>query len=311
MKKLFTTLLILFVKISFAQEVTAAVGLDTINTDKREVYNLWKNYLNASPDSLYNNPYWNAGEKLKYKSYDLLKSEGHINPSLYYFNLSKEVLSITRTDDFYLIRTSFYYIDKKISHTYAITNVVAKKVNGRYLLFNYLPYHTEKWHSQTNGLIKYHYYPSYHFDKSKADSANVFLRKICRAFSIKADSIDYYIAADCDGIFKLKGYDYVISMGSAEDCGYYDQFNGIVYASGMGGENHYHELTHVINKFYPKAHELLLSGISAYWSGNKAHRAKPLIYHIKRVDEYLLSHPNLDLSDLTGFYQLDDRTNPS
>jgi hypothetical protein len=54
----------------------------------------------------------------------------------------------------------------------------------------------------------------------------------------------------------------------------------------------------------------LLTGISAYWGGNNAHYGMPLIYHIKRVNDYLISNPEIDLNSPTKFYQLDDKTNP-
>jgi len=310
MKKLFTILFLLIVKISLAQEVIGAIGLDTLSSDKKEIFNLWRNYLHTRPDSTYNNPYWNDTEKKQYTSYDLLKSEGYINPSLYYFKLSTQVLSITKNDDYYVIRSLFYLDDKKSINIWAITNVVAKQINGKFLLYNYLPYYTKGWIDKTVGFIKYHYYPSFNFQKSKADEANAFLLKICKAFSIKPDSLDYYIAPDCDDVFRLQGFDYVMTMGSDVDCGFYDQTNSIIYATATGGENHYHELTHVINKYYPNANGLLLAGIAAYWSKDKASLGKPLIYHIKRVNQYLLNHPEIDLSDPAGFYQMDAETNP-
>ena len=310
MKKLVIILFLLIVKVTLAQEVIAAIGLDTLSADKKEIFNLWRSYLHAKPDSLYNNPYWNDTEKKKYNSYDLLKSEGFINPSLYYFKLSTQVLSITQHGDYYVIRSLFYQKDTTAINTWAITNVVAKQINGKFLLYNYLPYYAKGWTDKTVGLIKYHYYPSFNFTQLKADEANAYLRKICKAFSIKPDSLDYYIAPDCDDVFHLQGFDYVMTMGNQADCGFYDAINRIVYAAATGGENHYHELTHVINKYYPKANELLLAGISAYWSKDKAHFGQPLIYHIKRVNQYLLSHPNLDLIDPAGFYQMDAQTNP-
>ncbi len=78
----------------------------------------------------------------------------------------------------------------------------------------------------------------------------------------------------------------------------------------MAGENHYHALTHIINEHFPKCHPLLMAGISAYWSKEKAHRGKPLIFHIKRFNEYLLKHPEIDLNKVADVYEMDNQTNP-
>ena len=44
------------------------------NPDVVKINQLWTDYLMSSPDSLYNNPYWNCRDKENYKSYDLLRS---------------------------------------------------------------------------------------------------------------------------------------------------------------------------------------------------------------------------------------------
>lgn len=66
------------------------------NPDIVEVNKLWHDYLLSSPDSLYDNPYWNCRDKEKYRSYDLLRSEGTL--ALYrlanYGELKNLVLSI-------------------------------------------------------------------------------------------------------------------------------------------------------------------------------------------------------------------------
>ena len=51
---------------------------------------------------------------------------------------------------------------------------------------------------------------------------------------------------------------------SSEECGYFE--TKIFFATEKAGANHYHEITHYINKYFPNANELLLTGISAYIS---------------------------------------------
>ena len=100
------------------------------------------------------------------------------------------------------------------------------------------------------------------------------------------------------------------NLFSAKVCGYFETKNNFIFVTEKAGANHYHEITHYINKYFPNANELLLTGISAYISKDKAHFGKSLIYHTKRVNEYLLLHKEIDLSKPFDFYKLDEKTNP-
>lgn len=312
MKKLFSLLILTFiVNTAFSQKYAVNFGCDTINQDKKQIAQLWFSYLKSNPDSITNNPYWNVGEKKKYKSYDLLKSEGFLNPSLYYFNLHNEILSISKYEDHYLIRSIFHYGTNPIN-VMAITNVVAIKENDKYVLANYTPYYTKDWNTTSVGLISYRYFPGYEFNREKAKEANLFLQTVCKVFDLPEESITYYIARDCDDVHRTKGFDFVITMGGNTDCGFFDDYNNIIYATALAGENHQHELIHIINKHYPNAHSYLLVGISSYWGDDTAHAAKPLIYHIKRLNSYLKQHPEIDLNHLNSkeASMMDFETNP-
>src|SRR5215204_6623317 len=48
--------------------------VDTTKKEIKEIARLWTNYLNAEPDKISDNPYWNEEEKLKYKDFDFSRS---------------------------------------------------------------------------------------------------------------------------------------------------------------------------------------------------------------------------------------------
>ncbi len=227
--KYFTLIVSMFVSIAvFGQsKLSVNYGTDTSSADKHAIYQLWKKYLNSDPDSLYNNPNWNAAEKKVYKSYDLL-SRTFFNPSLYTYDYSYQLLSITKDGDHYVLRTMVYQFYNKVFGTVAILNHVAKKVDGKFYLYNYQPYYTAKWTSKTAGLISFHYYPGYVFNAKKAAEANKFYTAICKAFDIAPQKLNYYINPDCDGVFAVQGFDYVEGMGNGEDCGLFDAANNII-----------------------------------------------------------------------------------
>lgn len=310
MKLLYFTFLFILT-ISFnttAQEISVNIGLDTINLERNIIVKLWSNYLKSNPDEINNNPYWLENDKIKYKSYDLLKSEGFLSPSLYYFQLKNKILSISKEEDYYIIKSAFYR--SETFDIYAITNVVATKVNDKFYLTNYQPKLIKDWKTKTIGNITYLYFPEYNFDEKKAEQANAYLNKMCSIFELNPKKINYFICRDCEDIFKVKGFDYVLSMGNQKECGFFDAYNNIVYATALAGENHQHEITHFINNYFPNANELLLTGLSAYWGENNSHNGKPLLYSIKRVNEYLKNHPEIDLNKPNEFWKLDEETNP-
>lgn len=296
--------------------VTLAAGIDTTNNnDKKMIFNLWKDYLNSQPDSTYNNPYWNEIEKRKYVSFDLINNAGFLSPSLYglsYRGGKNVVLSITPFGDFYIIKSLFYfsYPDKSI-YPLAIVNYIAKKEYGNYTLSNFLSYYTNGWQKRNIGYFNYFYHPNHPFDIHKANEANDYYIRLSKLFEINLDTMDYYIAENCDKIFELQGFDFVVGIGSENNlCGFYDANNNIIYSNTIAGEDYRHEITHTILKKFPNSGIFHL-GIVTYWGGENAHFNKPLNYHIKRVNDYLIKHPEINLNNfIEDFYQLDEYTSP-
>lgn len=304
-------ILLLFLSLqSFSQkiETTIGAGIDMKNEDINTVFNLWKNYLSSNPDSIYDNPNWNDFEKMKYKSYDLLKSEGFLSPSLYALQPLNTVLYINEYGNDYLIHSMYYWINEDNTfNPLAITNVVAKKENGIFKLYNYLPFYTNGWKSKQVGMINYYYHNDYIFDIDKAQKADKFLNKLNNLFDLDLKkSLTYYIARDCDEIHKMKGYEYIVSMGKTPSiCGFYDIHNSILYSNSKVGEYYTHELIHVINAKYVKANYLLLSGLSVYTNDTNAHLGKPFLHYIDRIQNYINANPKIDLANFEELPQIE------
>lgn len=301
-------LILLFSFQSFSQKIETklAGGINVKDENINSVFNLWKNYLSANPDKIYDNPFWNDLEKKKYKSYDLLKSEGFLNPSLYALEPNNMVLYIKEAGDDYLIHSMYYWINEDSTfNPLAITNVVAKKENGNFKLYNYLPLYTVGWKSKQIGIIDYHFHEDYVFDEDEALKANNLLKKLNELFDLNLINVTYYIARNCDEIHKMKGYDYIVSMGRTPNlCGFYDDLNNIVYSNAKVGEYHMHELIHVINNKYINANYLLLSGLSVYTNDKNCYLGKPFIYHVSKIQKYLDINPDTDLTNFEDLPQV-------
>lgn len=293
-------------------------SIDTLHQSDpniKKVFKCWEGYLKANPDSLFNNSYWNEKDKQRYTSYDLLKSEGFLSPGLYAFKLQNTVLSITNIGEKYIIRSMFYKVNNENGNAniMAITNTIAQvDEQGTVKLSNWLHHHIRDWHHKKVGMIDYYYYPDYPFNIFQAEKANKFISFLKDKFDIKADRVEYYIAQNCDEIMRLKGFDYVITMGenALNLCGFFDRFNNIIYSNAVKGEYYEHELTRLLNNFYPNSHHLFLNGLSDYFIEDNMKLGLPINEHFKRIDNYLQKNPHIDLNNLTSFYSLDDITPP-
>lgn len=306
--------LLLFFNNNYAQiiETQLAGGIDIRNTEINQIFLLWKDYLSSNPDEIYDNPYWNIEEKERYKSYDLLKSEGFLNPSLYGLQPKNIVLYIKKEGDHFIINSLYYWLteDNQLSPL-AITNVVVKKDLDEFRLYNQLPYNTSTWSREKIGFIDYYYHDDYKINHKKALEANRFLKNLFDIFDIKQTSVRYYIARNCDEIQKIKGFEYVISMGRIPNiCAFYDTFNNIVYTTQISGEFHEHELIHIINSKFPDAHSILLSGLSVYTDSYNSHLGKPLLYHLQKLKTRLEEDPNLDLKEWDNIKSEDSESEP-
>lgn len=306
-------LLFLVSSTSFSQiDTQLAPGFDLHNKEFMEVFNVWKAYLLSNPNQASDSPYWNPKDKENYKSYDLLKSHGFLNPGLYAFQTDNVVLYIKRIEDNYIIFSQFYWLDEGKMNPLAVTKVVAKKdKTGEYKLHNWLSTQTKNWKTKKYSAIKYIYPENYEFDLIKAEKANKFVEKLYRQFDIPSKTVEYYIFEDCDNLFQSTGFEYVISMGSIPNkCAFFDDENRIVYTIQESGVFHKHELIHLINIKYPNAHPLLLSGISVYNNSENSHLGESFLFHIVELNKTFNANPSIDLTDWDNIKRSNSTTEP-
>lgn len=121
-------------------------GIDTTDSQIKQVVNLWRNYLASNPDSLYDNPYWSNKEKKEYKAFDFLRT-GYEGNAIYK-GFSPVLSNVApENDGYYEIKTAFISFCYK--QLLCIANVYAKEEKGRYKLFNALTINTKNWLTKT------------------------------------------------------------------------------------------------------------------------------------------------------------------
>lgn len=286
---------------SFSQNITYN-NIDTSKIETRKVMKLFENYIHSKPDSLYDNPYWNNEEKEQYKVFDLLE-RGEFYPSLY-MGFPIHVLSIKSNKGLYEIKAQFSNCENGTPYVLCIANFYAKKEGEEYKLYNALPINRLNWLNTRIGLVNY-YYPSNHkFDTLKARKMEAFINEICKNLDVEPIPFTYYMADDFDEIQRLRGFDYWMGMGGeVKPTG--RGGSDLVFCSGMG-ENYFHEPYHVlIGPHYTNGHWWISEGMATYLGGS---RGQPLEWHLKRINTYLQSHPEIDLNNMLKLSTMDEYT---
>ncbi|MEC5395994.1 hypothetical protein [Bergeyella sp. RCAD1439] len=304
MKFIYAIIFILIFAIGLnAQTFSTNFNVNLNNNDTKSIVELWQSYLKCDSKD-----FWLESETKNLANFNTLDMEGIINPSLMKWGFNNRILSINPiSENKYLIKSLFEHENKDI---FAITNVVAIKENNSFKLSNYLFEITKNWKFTDSKNIKYIYQSNYNLKQNEIDEAESFYSELCKIFNVQPVKLTYFIAKNCDHIFDILGYEFIFSKGMSEECGYFEEKNNFIFATEKTGANHFHEITHFINKHFPNGNELLLTGISAYISKDKAHFGKPLIYHTKKVNEYLQKHQEINLSKPFDFFELDENTNP-
>jgi hypothetical protein len=290
------------------QHFSLNAGVNATSSERQAVLTLWDAYLGSAFKNQVQ--FWAPVELAKYRKGDLLLSEGYVNPNVYQYTTQKVVLSLALVDSAqYKCRTLFYWRNPADTlqqlTVFCIINTYFHRQQTQWFLVNNLTQYTSNWSSDTVGYLTYRLPVSRRLNRAKAQQANTFLATLFHDFDIPPFPITYYVAADCEEVQHMKGFDYVVGMGSSNVCGFYDEVNHLVYAGGLD-EGYLHELVHVINPYFPKAHPLLLTGYSALRGGHFGH---DLAYHKQRVRAYLATHP-IDLHNPLTFTSLDEKTNP-
>jgi hypothetical protein len=310
-KLLIIIFLVLSLK-SLGQSVTVNYDIDTTIFKVSEPLNLWLDFLNTKDDSL-GSKYWNLKEVNKYgqTSYFLIEKELQFGMDNYLKLLSYsniKVLNVKKIDEYFKITSIMEFKPKeKTCNVQYIFHVYAGIENGELKLFNPLDINTKlNFNSTTIGYIKYHY-PKFHdFDYELAKKQSDYLFELSNKFKVAIDTVDYYFANTNAELLEVRGFDFLIGNSGKEiPSGKADPKNRIVYASGIG-EYYPHELIHfLLNPKFPNCHLWINEGVATYFGMS---RGKELDWHLRKLNEYLVEHPEINLNNMLDLRTLDQYT---
>jgi hypothetical protein len=189
---------------------------------------------------------------------------------------------------------------------FAVTNhFVNFNSKGKPYFINPMTRSLGNWRERKVREITYYYPATQRFNKKKADSLMASIIKLEKQWNLKPIAIRYYMADDYDEIQKLRGFDFTLQMGNhIKPSGISDDTDNQVFGGGKG-ENYFHEVVHVyLNRLFPNSP--LREGLAVFYGGSMGRTDK---WHLKRVNTYLIEHPEADLSDFNEFWYPDPFTN--
>jgi hypothetical protein len=251
--------------------------------------------------------YWTAEDCGEYKRPDQLVYG--INTEVATYRIGQPTILYAKPEHGYVhIKTLFGRGDStgKVS-VMSITNHYIERGGHNELHFvNPIRLADKDWKTATVGNVTYHYPAYHHFDKVKAQELIGRINALEHEWHVAPIPIRYYMADTKEELEHLRGFDFTVAMGNrSKPSGISDDVDNIVYCGGWG-ENYFHEVVHVyLNRLFPESP--LKEGLAAFYGGSMGHE---LGWHIKRLNQYLQQHENINLDRLEDFYYMDNFTNP-
>lgn len=294
---------------SFGQ-VDINPGVDTLDSDVKSAIAFYRQYVDefkkGSPVDY--SKYFSSEESKQFKIPDKIAYSFLGNTPIYKAGIPT-IIYIKPKDGIINIKTHFGETDstQKIT-TICITNHYVKfdKEHKPYFITP-LSINLKQWQSETNRNVTY-YFPKYHqFNKAKSDSLIKSIIQLEKDWDLTPVRIRYYFAGTNDEINNIRGFDYNFTMGNIEKpSGLSDAADNLVFSSGWD-ENYFHEIVHLyLNALHPKSP--LNEGLAVYYGGSMGQN---VYWHLNRLNQYLIEHPEIDLNSPDKFYYMDNYTNPT
>lgn len=299
-KEIIISLLILFnssiVKCQdYKIELITSYWSDTLSRPEiKPILEVYKNYLESNPDSIYDNPYWNSREKALYHDFDFSRNsifggKGGWTPKTLYTRFKPHILKVEKRDSSYMIQSLLYW-DKADStwlnfNPIAITRYYIVKENDEWKLANAIFYDTKDWSESKSQYINYYYKDKDLYNPALALKGDHFCDSLIARFEFKKPNpISFYIVDGIHEVGRLLGYDHYI-YGFA----WGKSIENIVI-SGDFEANFLHELVHQLMPVNSNRHRLVNEGIPVWMAGSMGKSFQEL------SKEWATAYLNLDSS---------------
>lgn len=247
-------------------EVQPSIRVDTTDATQRELFTLWKNYLNSRPDSNYNNPYWSEADKQRYPSFDVAGGFIYHVVTGRVQMWKPHLISIEPFGDRYELRTAYLSLDTSYpeQHIWAVQRIHAVRENDAWKLSNPISaINASSTHRQL-GNIEFIYRPDLAFDEVLARQTLALADSIVKTFDLTPlPKIEFYIGRNCGEMYEMIGLPLFLAAGGG--VAYVE--NGQLFTS-LGTPWYPHELVHVLFHEYKAVHGIISEGIATYLAGS-------------------------------------------
>ena len=227
---------------------------------------------------------------------------------MYSQGYEQTIIYIRPTDKYVLIKSQLSSVDslKHIMTMAVVDYYVGFDSKQQPYFINPLTVNLKSWHVNKVRNVTFYSPPYHQFNAKRADSLVKRIANLEKVWGLQPINIRYYLTSDDDELYKLVGFDYALSMGNKpRPTGKSDDKDNQVFCAGWG-ENYFHEVVHLyLNHLYPKSP--LQEGLAVFYGGSMGNNIK---WHLKRVNQYLIEHPKVDLTDIDNFWYTDLYTNP-
>ncbi|MBB3697798.1 hypothetical protein KMW28_06375 [Flammeovirga yaeyamensis] len=287
-----------------------------INEEGNEAIQCWKDFLATKDDTL-GSKYWNKEEVEKYglNDYFLLEKESNFGTDnfvkLMAYGTTK-IINLVNNNGSYFITSIFEFppyegVDYQMMY---IFDVVAKKVDGEFKLYNALTVNKQEvLNKSVVGQLTYYYPDNYTYSLSEAQRLDKYLAKTFKAFDVEYPKIECLTASTASDLYKMKGIHYTINSPRSTPFeipqGIANSINNIVSMSG-GKQFYPHEFLHIL--FYevnPKTNMWALEGACTYFGLS---RGEEFGFHLKKIQESLDAGNEIDFSELLKTNKFDEMT---
>lgn len=297
-------------------QLTARV--DTAQPATKAVYQLLTNYLNARPDSVYTNPYWNAAEGDYYVT-QRRENADLAAPFLFqgitarqtFATYQPTVLSIEPVGAKYVVRLLLYaenppkwVRDSQWNPPVILRYYAAQDAAGQWKLENAWANLLTRWPVFATPWVTFHYPPSFQFKAAEAAKASAFCDSVVAALHLTtAKPFDFYVMNSEEELGQLFNMEYWLAYNTGFTQKAYNRT-----LSGRGRERHLHEFVHML--YHPVKNYFLAEGIATYLGGVDGYT--PYQQTLRAVAQDLLAHhPAVSFKDLyTNKFKYATNSNP-
>ncbi|HEX6628351.1 MAG TPA: hypothetical protein VF105_10360 [Gemmatimonadaceae bacterium] len=279
--------------------VTTSFGVDTTNSEVRDILRLTRAYL-AQPDpSARSRGLW-SNSSLDTRYGDLAMEA--------YQGFPATIIGVTGAapgDSVFVVKIIYGSADSSGStlHPIALQRLYAVRAPSSPYGWQFtspLPRLTRAWAHRDFGRITYWYAPGLTPSPTKGVQASRFVDSVAKLFSVKPPShLDAYLTSTMDEGLRLMGLDFSLEA-SGPGTGFGGRGGGpgdyLILSDPQVGEAYLHELVHsVLNPTLQSRNSIFNEGVAS-WLGGSGNLSPRELY--TGLQSYQRSHPNISMLEV-------------